>query len=87
MGSSKKSWGPPAIKLGRGKARQDTITAIFRMIDEGRLAADMLDDSALIEVVNLLTPQYAEYGIRREEHHRMVYEVWDKIKAWLEGED
>ena len=84
---SKKSWGPAAIKLGRGKARQDTITAIFRMIDEGRLTAKMLDDSVLIEIVDLLTSQYAEYGIRREDHRRMVSEVWDKVKTWLDGED
>ena len=33
MGPSKKYWGPAAIKLGRGKSRQDTITAIFSMLD------------------------------------------------------
>jgi hypothetical protein len=57
------------------------------MIDEGRVDVEQPDVSALTEVVDDLTEFYATHGITREEHRRMVAEVWNKMKAWLEGED
>lgn len=71
----------------RLRARQDAISSIFRMIDEGRIDVEQPDVSALTEVVDDLTTFYATHGIPREEHRRMVAEVWNKMKAWLEGED
>lgn len=71
----------------RNSARQDAITSIFRMIDEGRVDVEQPDVSVLTEVVDDLTTFYATHGITREEHRRMVVEVWGKMKAWLEGED
>jgi len=76
----------------RLRARQDAITSIFRMIDEGRIGVSDCDTAVLYgdvltEVVDDLTTFYATHGITREEHRRMVAEVWNKMKAWLEGED
>ena len=71
----------------RLRARQDAITSIFRMIDEGRVDVEDVNVAVLTEVVDDLTEFYATHGITREEHRRMVAEVWNKMKAWLEGED